>query len=195
MAVADVWDPGILFQVRISSTTAVEKKKDKDSCDCVVDGQSLPNWYDDTGDTCCTPTPNPDKTTCTATKVCGVMPKGFKQHGATYGEYTIKYKDTVRPDRTMVLNCNSGLAHKIGNDLQNVIDTLVTDPAEVKKKCQGKEDQATFYVNDVYGEGKYECLYVRDNDIQGTHIFPQSGTDHIYGPVVYKLIAENKACR
>lgn len=90
--------------------------------------------------------------------------------GKLNGEYNVSYRGKLRQGVKMDINDRKA---RQSNNLGNTIFDEVIQINDVKNKCTEKRDQdKTFYIENTYGKGKYECLKKDGNNIIGNHYLP-----------------------
>ena len=111
--------------------------------------------------------------------------------GTLKGKYDVSYRNNLRKGYTMDFYKNGKVRQS--NNLGNTIFDEVIQTKDIKKKCSEKRDQdKTFYIENTYGKGKYECLKIDGNNIIGSHYIPNNT---FWGSVKYTPLKENNLLR
>jgi len=98
--------------------------------------------------------------------------------GIHAGEYTVWYKSEKR-DTNMQIYCDYTVEQP-----GHFVDQLHFDG--VHEKCtESRDSKATMFILDPHGAGKYECLWVEDTTITGSHY---TGPNLFWGTIEYRLI-------
>jgi len=89
--------------------------------------------------------------------------------GTLDGKYDVSYRGTIRQGFKMVIK--DGKARQSDDNTGNrTIFNEVIQTQDVQNKCTAARDQdKTFYIENTYGQGKYECLKKDGNNIIGNH--------------------------
>jgi hypothetical protein len=96
------------------------------------------------------------------------------------GKYDVSYRGDIRQGVTMEIN--DGKARQKSTDGSTKFDETV-QTKDIKNKCTEESDQdKTFYIENTYGKGKYECLKKDGDNIKGNHYFANKT---LYGEVKY----------
>ena len=96
------------------------------------------------------------------------------------GKYDVSYRGDIRQGVTMEIN--DGKVRQTSTDGSTKFDETV-QTKDIKNKCTEENDQdKTFYIENTYGKGKYECLKKDGDNIKGNHYFANKT---LYGEVKY----------
>ena len=106
------------------------------------------------------------------------------------GKYNVSYQNMIRPGVTMEVN--DGKMRQTNKDGNNIFDEKI-QTENIKNKCTKEDDKdKTFYVENTYGQGKYECLKKDGNNIIGNHYF---ANNTLFGPVEYAPIESQESVK
>jgi hypothetical protein len=96
---------------------------------------------------------------------------------STAGNYDVYYRGGKRSVGA-VMSCDGGI------EQPGIFkDQLRTEG--VREKCsQARDAQATYYVLNTHGAGKYECLWVEGDNVVGSHY---TGPNAFWGTIEYRL--------
>ena len=96
------------------------------------------------------------------------------------GKYDVSYRGDIRQGVTMEIN--DGKVRQTSTDGSTKFDETV-QTKDIKNKCTEENDQdKTFYIENTYGKGKYECLKKDGDNIKGNHYYANKT---LYGEVKY----------
>eukprot|EP00928_Gymnodinium_smaydae_P024609 TRINITY_DN19869_c0_g2_i2.p1 TRINITY_DN19869_c0_g2~~TRINITY_DN19869_c0_g2_i2.p1 ORF type:complete len:4265 (-),score=633.29 TRINITY_DN19869_c0_g2_i2:6-12800(-) len=108
---------------------------------------------------------------------CGCNEKPFPK--VTPGEYLVLYKGRRRHWDRLYVWCDGSAHHNRGAANTRLFFY------DVPTKCsQGRDHKAQMYLTQIYGQGKYECIWKEGQNLRGSHyVFPEG----YWGTVYYKL--------
>ena len=111
--------------------------------------------------------------------------------GTLKGKYDVSYRNNLRKDFTMDFY-KKGMVRQSNSSGKTIFDEVI-QTNDVKNKCSEERDKdKTFYIENTYGKGKYECLKIDDNNIIGNHYYSNK---NLYGAVKYTPLKENNLSR
>ena len=103
------------------------------------------------------------------------------------GKYSVSYRNKIRPGVTMEVS--DGKARQTSTDGSIKFDELIKTK-DIKSKCIEENDQdKTIYIENTYGQGKYECLKKEGDNIIGNHYFANKT---LFGEVKYTPLSNQK---
>jgi len=104
--------------------------------------------------------------------------------GSSAGRYEVWYRDAKRSN-TMTIDCNDAVSGNAGNEVIQFDD--------IATKCKFDRDaDATMFIPNLHGRGKFECLKKVGDKIVGNHY---TGPNSFWGTIEYRPIAGTRqAC-
>ncbi len=85
------------------------------------------------------------------------------------GKYDVSYRGTIRQGFKMVIKDGKARQSDDNTGNRTIFDEVIKTQ-DVQNKCTEARDQdKTFYIENTYGPGKYECLKKDGNNIIGNH--------------------------
>jgi len=101
-----------------------------------------------------------------------------KLPGSSAGRYEVWYRDAKRSN-TMTIGCNDAVSGNAGNEVIQFDD--------IASKCVFDRDaEATMFIPNLHGNGKFECLRKVGDKIVGNHY---TGPNSFWGTIEYRPIA------
>jgi len=109
---------------------------------------------------------------------CQAEPPKPKLPGSSAGKYEVWYRGAKRSN-TMTIDCNDAVSGNAGNELIQFND--------IASKCVFDRDaEATMFIPNLHGRGKFECLRKVGDKILGNHY---TGPTSFWGTIEYRPIA------